>query len=59
MIEAPLDKVHKYVETFRVDKTVPAFLAMMAELQFPCAIVGDGFANFIEPLLMKTGIRRR
>lgn len=58
LIEAPLDSVLEYIDSFAIDETFVDFVSFLKKFHIPFGIISDGFQIFIERLLKNAGLKQ-
>lgn len=56
LIDAPMDAILEYVDTFTIDPAFPGFVEFLQRHRIPHGIVSDGFKVFSERILRNAGI---
>lgn len=56
LIDASLDNILKYVDTYSIDKDFKGFLAFLRDAGIQFGIISDGFQVIIERMLSRAGI---
>ncbi len=58
LIDAPLNNILEYVDTYSIDKGFKDFIAFLKGARIPFGIISDGFQVIIERMLSNAGISR-